>query len=137
MEPVMLKSHGRWDYVPITRPSSARWPNGSGLAVYVALGVEEYVFGGNPRAFESPPQPTASLVNISGTDYLAITFNRRHNAIDTAYVVEYSGSLDGWTPVNLPVGTPTDLGNGLERVTYRDLAPFDQGPRYLRVRAVR
>lgn len=98
---------------------------------------EEYLFGGNPRAFENPQLPTASLVNVSGTDYLAITFTRRHNAIDTTYIVEYSGSLGAWTPVNLPVGTPTDLGNGLERVTYRDLAPFDQGPRYLRVRAVR
>ncbi len=65
----MLKSHGRWDYVPITRASSARWPNGSGLAVYVALGVEEYVFGEGLTENILPGVPAPDLVNTSWRDY--------------------------------------------------------------------
>ena len=41
----MLASHGRYGYSPIGRRSQYRWPNGAGLAVYFAVGVEEYVFG--------------------------------------------------------------------------------------------
>jgi hypothetical protein len=98
---------------------------------------EEYAFGGNPRVSENPAQPASSLVNVGGVDYLAITFTRRQNAIDTTYVVEVSGTLQSWVPMNFPVGTPTNLGNGLERVTYRDGQAFGADPRYIRVRAVR
>jgi hypothetical protein len=65
----MLKSHGRWNYVPITRASSARWPDGSGLAVYVALGVEEYVFGEGLTENILPGVPAPDLVNASWRDY--------------------------------------------------------------------
>lgn len=65
----MLKSHGRYDYVPITKPNRARWPNGSGLAVYVALGIEEYVFGEGltENIISGVPQP--DLTNTSWRDY--------------------------------------------------------------------
>jgi hypothetical protein len=98
---------------------------------------EEFAFGGDPRAFESKPQPTASIVNEFGTDYPAITFDRRHEAIDTTYIVEVGSSLGTWTPVNYPIGNPIDLGNGMERVTYRDSEPLNGGQRCLRVRATR
>ncbi len=98
---------------------------------------EEFAFGGNPRAFESKPQPVSSIVTDSGTDYLAITFDRRHHPLDTAITVEASSDLSSWVPVNLPVGSVTDLGSGMERATYRDSQPLAAGQRFLRARATR
>lgn len=65
----MLKGHGRYDYVPITRASDARWPNGASLAVYLALGIEEYVFGEGltENIIAGVPQP--DLTNTSWRDY--------------------------------------------------------------------
>lgn len=66
----MLASHGRWNYAPISAPAPrAAWPNGRGLAVYVALGVEEYVFGAGmtENILAGVPQP--DLVNTSWRDY--------------------------------------------------------------------
>jgi allantoinase len=42
---VALRSHGRYDYSPITAASAYRWPNGAGLAVYIALNLEHFSFG--------------------------------------------------------------------------------------------
>ena len=36
---------GRYPYSSITRRNAFRWPNGARLALYFALGVEEYSFG--------------------------------------------------------------------------------------------
>ena len=98
---------------------------------------EEFAFGGNPRAFDSKPQPTAKIVNEHGTDYPAITFDRRQSAVDTNYTVEVASDLGIWTPVNFPLGASVDLGNGMERVTYRDSQPLNGVQRCLRVRASR
>ena len=65
------------------------------------------------------------------------TFTRRHKALDLTYTVEATGDFTTWTPVDLPVGPPLDLGNGLEQVTYRDSAPAGPTPRFLHVRAVK
>ena len=40
-----LATHGRFDYQPITQRPSFRWPNGARLALYFALGLEDYHFG--------------------------------------------------------------------------------------------
>jgi hypothetical protein len=39
--------------------------------------------------------------------------------------------------VNLPVGSPIDLGNGLEQVTFRDSVDASLGRRFMRVRATK
>lgn len=65
----MLASHGRYGYSPIGKRPVYRWPNGAGLAVYFAVGVEEYVFG---EGFTEDLFPSASkpdLVNASWRDY--------------------------------------------------------------------
>ena len=98
---------------------------------------EEFAFGGNPRVADARPQPVSSVVNVSGTDYLAMTYDRRHHTLDTAFTVEASSDLVTWVPVDLPVGSVTDLGNGMERVTYRDSQPVAAGQRFLRARATR
>lgn len=100
----------------------------------------EYAYGSNPRVANGPPAGIMAMVDVDGTPYLAVTFTRRRNTLDVAYTVEASANLaapGGWTAVNLPVGAPMDLGNGLETVTYRDSVAAGAGERFIRVRAAR
>ena len=101
------------------------------------INLAEYAFGRNPRVADHRGLATGSVVDVSGTKYDAITFTRRHKALDLTYAVEATGDFTTWTPVDLPVGTPVDLGNGIEQVTYRDSTPAGVTKRYLRVRAVK
>ena len=53
-----------------SRPGrAARWPGGEKLAVYVALGVEEYRFGDGLTEDMLPGVPQPDLVNTSWRDY--------------------------------------------------------------------
>ena len=65
----MLNSQDRYGYVPVTRGGASCWPNGAGLAVYVALGIEEYVFGAGltENIIQGVPHP--DLTNTSWRDY--------------------------------------------------------------------
>jgi peptidoglycan/xylan/chitin deacetylase (PgdA/CDA1 family) len=65
----MLKSHGRYPYVPIARKTAGTWPNGARLAVYFALGVEEYAFGEGLTENLLPGAPHPDLANTSWRDY--------------------------------------------------------------------
>ena len=64
-----LPSHGRYDYRPITRRPDFTWPNGARLAVYVALGVEDYRFGEGltENLLDGASKP--DFVNTSWRDY--------------------------------------------------------------------
>jgi peptidoglycan/xylan/chitin deacetylase (PgdA/CDA1 family) len=64
-----LRSNGRYDYDPIVGRSRASWPEGKKLAVYVAVGVEDYDFGAGrvENLLEGIPAP--DLVNASWRDY--------------------------------------------------------------------
>lgn len=99
---------------------------------------EEYAFGGNPVAADhGAPFAVASVVNVAGTDYLAVTFHRRVNALDLTYVVEAASNLSGpWSPVSTLV-TAIPSGFGLEQVTIRDQQPRNGSPRFLRARATK
>ena len=59
----------RYSYSPITERPFARWPNGKGLALYVAIGAEDYRRGEGltENLLEGIPQP--DLVNESWRDY--------------------------------------------------------------------
>ena len=98
---------------------------------------EEYVFAKNPRLADAPTDPQPSLVTVGGTDYLSLTITRPKNALDVSWTVEACGDVTSWQPVNLPVGTPLDLGNGLEQVTFRDNVAAGSGARFMRVRALK
>ena len=65
----MATPEDRYGYAPITRPNSARWPNGAGLAVYVALGIEHYVFGAGITEDIVPGVPHPDFTNASWRDY--------------------------------------------------------------------
>ena len=60
--------HGRWDFTPLPagRPD---WPGGHRLAVYVALGLEDYRFGQGQTEDLIPGVPAPDLVNASWRDY--------------------------------------------------------------------
>lgn len=59
----------RYAYSPITERPAGRWPGGRGLAVYVAIGVEDYRRGGGYTEDLLPDVPQPDLVNESWRDY--------------------------------------------------------------------
>lgn len=65
----MLPASGRYGYSPITRRPDYAWPNGARLALYVALGVEEYVFGGELTEDILAGASKPDFVNTSWRDY--------------------------------------------------------------------
>ncbi len=65
----MLPSHGRYEFSPITERPDYRWPNGARLALYVALGVEEYRFGDGMTEDIIAGASKPDMVNTSWRDY--------------------------------------------------------------------
>lgn len=65
----MLPAPKRYRYSPITERPGGRWPNGKRLAVYVALGVEEYVMDEGLSEVLLPGVARPDLVNTAWRDY--------------------------------------------------------------------
>lgn len=65
----MLHTHGRFDHVPITERAKGAWPNGRGLAVYVALNLEQYAWGEGLVEDLVPGIPAPDVLNNSWRDY--------------------------------------------------------------------
>jgi peptidoglycan/xylan/chitin deacetylase (PgdA/CDA1 family) len=61
--------NGRYDYSPITSRRPGQWPHGKRLAVYVAVGVEEYRFGDGQTEDILPAMPAPDWANRSWRDY--------------------------------------------------------------------
>jgi peptidoglycan/xylan/chitin deacetylase (PgdA/CDA1 family) len=64
-----LATHGRYEYVSITRRRNFRWPGGSKLAVYFALGLEQYDFGQGMTENLVAGMPPPDVLNTSWRDY--------------------------------------------------------------------
>lgn len=64
-----LESHERYGYSPITAGTPGTWPGGGRLAVYVAIGIEDYHFGGGQTENLLEGVPAPDLVNASWRDY--------------------------------------------------------------------
>lgn len=64
-----VTSHDRYDYQPILGRAHAAWPEGKKLAVYVAIGVEEYHFGSGHTENLLKNVDAPDLVNASWRDY--------------------------------------------------------------------
>jgi peptidoglycan/xylan/chitin deacetylase (PgdA/CDA1 family) len=58
-----LNTHGRYADSPIVDRGGWRWPNGAGLAVYIALNVEAFPFGEGMGPELNPKQPEPDVVN--------------------------------------------------------------------------
>jgi allantoinase len=65
----MLRSHGRFDYSPITQRPDYDWPDGKRLAVYVANNVEAFSYGEGKGAGIAPPDQALSHSVYSWRDY--------------------------------------------------------------------
>lgn len=64
-----LSTHGRYPYSPITERPNWRWPDGNGLAVYIALNIEAFPFAEGAGIPLAPAQPEPDVVNYSWRDY--------------------------------------------------------------------
>jgi peptidoglycan/xylan/chitin deacetylase (PgdA/CDA1 family) len=64
-----LPDHGRFDYQPITRRPSYRWPGGAGLAVYLGFNLEHFAFGAGLGAAIGPVSPQPDVLNFAWREY--------------------------------------------------------------------
>jgi allantoinase len=65
----MLEHHGRYDYVNIDDRPVYDWPNGTRLAVYVAMNDEVFRYGKGKGAGIAPPEQATSDSVYSWRDY--------------------------------------------------------------------
>lgn len=64
-----LRVHGRFDYLPISRRDTYRWPNGARLAVYLGFNLEHFAFGEGLGANLGPLSPQPDVLNYSWREY--------------------------------------------------------------------
>ncbi len=64
-----MRRHGRYDYSPIRFRPRYRWPNGAGLAVYIAVNLEHFAFGEGLGAELAPGGPQPDVLNYAWRDY--------------------------------------------------------------------
>src|SRR4051812_34369922 len=65
----MIKSQPWYSYSPIVKRPKSLWPNGKSLALYVAVGIEEYAFGEGLTENILPASSHPDLVNTAWRDY--------------------------------------------------------------------
>jgi hypothetical protein len=108
-------------------------PDGDGLN-----NLTEFALGFPPKTAGTSGMATGTT-NISGSNYLTLTFRRRTPALDLAYTVQNSGALGTtWTSTTTLVGSPASNGDGTETVTFRDNTPISLATqRFLRLQIVR
>jgi peptidoglycan/xylan/chitin deacetylase (PgdA/CDA1 family) len=64
-----LPTHDRYDYLPIRGRAVYNWPNGTRLAVYVAVNIEHFAFGEGLGAELAPGGPQPDILNYAWRDY--------------------------------------------------------------------
>ncbi|GAB4183177.1 MAG: polysaccharide deacetylase family protein [Thalassobaculales bacterium] len=64
-----LAHHGRFDYSPIIGRPDYSWPDGRRLAVYVALNLEHFAFGGGLGAELAPGGPQPDVLNYAWREW--------------------------------------------------------------------
>ena len=65
----MLKTHGRYNYSSLPNRVQYEWPNGTKLAVYVAMNIEAFSYGEGKGAAIAPPEQAMSHSIYSWRDY--------------------------------------------------------------------
>ena len=65
----MLKTHGRYNYSSLPNRTQYEWPNGTKLAVYVAMNIEAFSYGEGKGAAIAPPEQAMSHSIYSWRDY--------------------------------------------------------------------
>jgi allantoinase len=64
-----MRSHGRYDYLPIEGRPDYAWPEGKRLAVYLGLNLEHFSFGEGLGAELAPGGPPPDVLNYAWRDY--------------------------------------------------------------------
>ena len=64
-----LRTHNRYDYVPLRGRADYAWPNGRRLAVYFALNLEHFSYGEGLGAELAPGGPQPDILNFAWRDY--------------------------------------------------------------------
>jgi hypothetical protein len=64
-----LKTHDRYDYVPLRGRADYTWPTGRRLAVYFALNLEHFSYGEGLGAELAPGGPQPDILNFAWRDY--------------------------------------------------------------------
>jgi len=64
-----LATHGRYEYDPIRNRPVYNWPNGTRLAVYIAVNLEHFAFGEGLGAELAPGGPAPDVLNFAWRDY--------------------------------------------------------------------
>jgi len=105
----------------------------------------EYYTGSNPTLADVSRAPFSTIADLSGTEYLTLSFVRANWVNDVTARVEATGDLVSgpWTQIN--PADPTYLVGvqdnvpafGLQTVTVRDLLPMGIDPRFMRLRLTR
>jgi hypothetical protein len=84
-----LKTHDRYDYVPLRGRADYTWPTGRRLAVYFALNLEHFSYGEGLGAELAPGGPQPDILNFAWRDY--------GNRVGAWYM------LDAFDALNLPL----------------------------------
>lgn len=66
---MQLRTHNRYDYVPLRGRADYTWPNGRRLAVYFALNLEHFSYGEGLGAELAPGGPHPDILNYAWRDY--------------------------------------------------------------------
>ncbi len=118
----------------ITGPTVDSDGDGVGTLLEYALGLE-------PLSASVNGAPTVGIVNVSGADYLTLTYRRRvPTAPDLTYTPQAVGELAGgtWSPTPILHSGPVSNGDRTETVTYRDTTALSAGAkRFLRLHVLR
>ena len=64
-----LRTHDRYDYVPLRGRADYSWPAGRRLAVYFALNLEHFSYGEGLGAELAPGGPQPDILNYAWRDY--------------------------------------------------------------------
>lgn len=64
-----LRTHDRYDYVPLRGRADYSWPAGQRLAVYFALNLEHFSYGEGLGAELAPGGPHPDILNYAWRDY--------------------------------------------------------------------
>ncbi|NJM36591.1 MAG: hypothetical protein HC845_01245 [Akkermansiaceae bacterium] len=101
--------------------------------------LTEFALGLLPKAPDGAGALSRGMTNISGNNYLTLTFRRRLSAADLAYTVQNNNLLEAsWPATAVQVGSAVNNGDGTETVTFRDSVPVSSSPkRFMRLQIQR
>ena len=121
--------------IDLTNPTQAQADlDGDGVS-----NLMEYALGSDPRnPADGLNGMQMSLTNISGSQYLTLSFKRRKtSSVTLQYVPESSSDVQTWSSANLAEVNVTTVDSQFDWVTVMDMTPTSvDAPRFIRLRVV-